>query len=114
MMENIFLDLQIPSYILQPLVENSIKHAIAQSEKGGLIGINARVAGQMLEIEVIDDGPGPPAGGLAEKHPMSIGVGMKNIRGRLREIYGDRHALSISKREPQGCKVMVTIPYETK
>ncbi len=104
----------VPSMLLQPLIENSIKHAIALSESGGLIEINAKVEKGLLIIEVGDDGPGPPGENeVVEKHyPPSTGVGLKNIRNRLQEIYGNTHTLNISKREPNGCKVTVTIPYE--
>ena len=104
----------VPSMLLQPLIENSVKHAIALSEEGGMIQIKARVEQRKLLLEVCDDGPGLPSGNLVEKqHPTSMGVGLANIRNRLREIYGDKHSLIISNREPTGCKVTVVIPYET-
>lgn len=99
----------VPSMILQPLVENSIKHAIARCEEGGTIWISARRCdNNQLCITVADDGPG------SVSHPTSIGVGLKNIRDRLQEIYGDTHKLVLSAREPKGFKVMVMIPYETR
>ncbi|MBC54584.1 MAG: sensor histidine kinase [Gammaproteobacteria bacterium] len=99
----------VPSMILQPLVENSIKHAIARSEEGGTIWISARKCdNNQLCITVADDGPG------SVSHPTSIGVGLKNIRDRLQEIYGDAHSLVLSEREPRGFQVMVMIPYETR
>lgn len=99
----------VPSMILQPLVENSIKHAIARSEEGGTIWISARSCDDnQLCITVADDGPG------SVSHPTSIGVGLKNIRDRLQEIYGDAHQLVLSEREPRGFQVMVMIPYETR
>lgn len=99
----------VPSMILQPLVENSIKHAIARCEEGGTIWISARKCdNNQLCITVADDGPG------SVSHPTSIGVGLKNIRDRLQEIYGDTHKLVLSAREPKGFQVMVMIPYETR
>ncbi|MEX0740903.1 MAG: histidine kinase [Pseudohongiella sp.] len=99
----------VPSMILQPLVENSIKHAIARSEEGGTIWISARrCENNQLCITVADDGPG------SVSHPTSIGVGLKNIRDRLQEIYGDAHTLVLSEREPKGFQVTVMIPYETR
>jgi two-component system LytT family sensor kinase len=99
----------VPSMLLQPLVENSIKHAIARSEQGGSIWIWAeRCAGDRLRITVADDGPG------AVKHPESMGVGLKNIRDRLQEMYGANHELVFASREPRGFQAMVVIPYETR
>ncbi|HLT64429.1 MAG TPA: histidine kinase [Pseudohongiella sp.] len=99
----------VPSMLLQPLVENSIKHAISRSEDGGTIWISARVNDKKhLCITVADDGPG------SVNHPESIGVGLKNIRDRLREIYGENHQLELAVREPRGFQVKVVIPYETR
>src|SRR5690606_19263444 len=75
----------VPSMLLQPLIENSIKHAISQREEGGAIAIKAHVEKKMLIIEVSDDGPGPAQGAVEKQHPTSMGVGLKNIRNRLRE-----------------------------
>jgi signal transduction histidine kinase len=99
----------LPSMLLQPLVENCVKHAIARSEEGGTIWIAASVIDDRhLRILVADDGPG------AVKDPESTGVGLKNIRDRLREIYGANHQLLFTSREPRGFKVEVVIPYETR
>lgn len=99
----------LPSMLLQPLVENSIKHAIARCEDGGTIWIGARRCSEdELCITVADDGAG------SVNHPTSIGVGLKNIRDRLQEMYGDKHSLAFSTREPRGFQVTVVIPYETR
>lgn len=99
----------LPSMLLQPLVENCIKHAVARSEKGGTIWISADVTAKaQLQITVADDGPG------AVNDPESTGVGLKNIRDRLREIYGANHELVFASREPRGFEVKVVIPYETR
>lgn len=106
----------VPSMLLQPLVENSIKHAVARSETGGLVQISASVTKGRLVIIVEDDGPGivSPESLLQDGSASASGVGLKNIHNRLKEIYGSRHVLSFSSREPTGCKVTVDIPYETK
>jgi signal transduction histidine kinase len=99
----------LPSMLLQPLVENCIKHAVARSEQGGTIWISANVTDDSrLQIIVADDGPG------AVNDPESTGVGLKNIRDRLREIYGANHDLVFASREPRGFQVKVVIPYETR
>lgn len=106
----------VPSMLLQPLIENSIKYAIARQEKGGLIEITADVVNAKLRIVVADDGPGFLGVNVVEKSYAvpSSGVGLKNIRDRLTEIYGDDQQLDFSKRLPTGCKVTVIIPYETE
>lgn len=106
----------LPSLLLQPLIENSVKHAIARSVEGGMIQITARVLKKRLIIEVADDGPGiPDYRAVVERNSASSGgVGLKNIRDRLKEIYGADHELTFSTREPVGCKVTVNIPYETE
>jgi two-component system, LytTR family, sensor kinase len=99
----------VPSMLLQPLVENSIKHAIARCEDGGTIWICVRrCSNDELCITVADDGAG------AVHHPTSIGVGLKNITDRLQEMYGSKHSLAFSTREPRGFQVTVVIPYETR
>jgi two-component system LytT family sensor kinase len=105
----------VPSMLLQPLIENSIKHAIARSVEGGMIRIAACKRGDKLIIEVEDDGPGlqdPDV--LNDGERSSGGVGLKNIRNRLKEIYGAAHSLTFSSNNPKGCLVTVVIPYETK
>lgn len=105
----------VPTMLLQPIVENSIKHAVSKSEKGGTIRISAHRVGERLRLEVSDDGPGlsrrdTGTGGVA----LSPGVGVSNIRNRLQEMYGDRHHLVFSNVESGGLMVTVEIPYETE
>jgi len=100
----------IPSLILQPLVENAIKYAIAQSEEGGTIRLVARVFAQELLLELSDEGPG-----IADvDHPRSAdgGVGLTNTRDRLREMYGDEHNFRLENVAPHGLKVCIRIPCE--
>lgn len=99
----------VPSMLLQPLVENSIKYAISRSEDGGTIWVTASVNdNRQLSITVADDGPG------CVENSASVGVGMKNIRDRLQEIYAGKHTLTVGHREPRGFQVTVVIPYETR
>ncbi|MCB1665434.1 MAG: histidine kinase [Pseudomonadales bacterium] len=106
---------RVPSMLLQPLIENSIKHAIARSEEGGCISIRARVEAGRLIIQVEDDGPGICDPEVLEANARrSGGVGLKNIRNRLKEIYGAAHSLAFSSGPMRGCLVTVVIPYETK
>ena len=102
----------IPSLILQPAVENAIKYAIAPSEGGGTISITARVKDNLLCVAVDDDGPGGPT------EPDSLikdckGVGLANMRGRLKQLYGDTHAFHLRNLSPSGFSVEMEIPFET-
>lgn len=102
----------VPSLLLQPLVENSIKYAVSKNENGGAIKIEAKVfAGQLL-IELCDDGPGITL--VNGKLPDFSGVGLRNFRERLKEIYGINHNCTFGHCEPHGFKVNIRIPYETR
>ncbi len=106
----------IPSLLLQPIVENAIKYAIAPSERGGTIRITANVRGAQLHIAVIDNGPGlaePAAVNGGTSHAASRGVGLVNTRQRLEEIYPRNHSFSMTNMTPQGLNVCVRIPFET-
>ncbi len=105
----------VPTMLLQPIIENSIKHGISKVESGGCISIRANRSGDDLVIEVGDDGPGVThRAGPGEGFALSSGVGVSNIRNRLREIYGSRHTLEFLPVVPHGLTVRVTIPYESE
>jgi signal transduction histidine kinase len=101
----------IPSLLLQPLIENALKYAIAPSEEGGTITITAKTEKNRLIMQVRDNGPG--LGEEAETMPQSSsGVGLANIRGRLQQIYGDDHTFFLHNVEPSGLEVTISIPCE--
>ncbi len=101
---------KIPSMLLQPLIENAIKYAIAMSETGGTIRLEAGVVDGNLVLELSDDGEGIE---LEEGQIVgSNGVGLTNTRERLQELYGDNHTCTFSNLEPHGLKVSISIPYE--
>jgi len=100
----------VPSLILQPLVENAIKYGVAVSEAGGAISINARVFAGDLFLEVIDNGPGMDA--VPPRNAGAGGVGLKNTRERLEQVYGQNHALRFSRILPQGLKIEIRLPHE--
>lgn len=100
----------IPSLLLQPLVENAIKYAIAQSEDGGRLRIAARAFAGDLLIEVSDDGPGAQL--VDGEIPDARGVGLRNTRERLRVLYGERHSFRLSPTLPHGLTVNIRIPCE--
>ena len=108
----------IPSLLLQPLAENAIKYAIAQSIKGGTIRFAARVFAGELLLEVSDDGPGlePVSGngasnGNGRAEPRR-GVGLANTRDRLQELYGSNQSFRLAKTEPHGLTIHIRIPLE--
>jgi LytS/YehU family sensor histidine kinase len=99
---------QMPSLLLQPLVENSIKYAVSQSVGGGSIAVAARVDGGRLELVVADDGPGLDL--RQGRLPKGSGVGLANTRERLSEIYGDRQSFRLTGTEPHGLTITIRIP----
>ncbi len=101
----------IPSLLLQPLVENAIKYGIAQKEDGGTLSIAARVFSGELLLELADDGPGVDLENGTI--PGANGVGLRNTRDRLRELYGNRHGFRLGRTEPHGLTISIRIPYET-
>ena len=100
----------IPSLLLQPLIENAIKYAVARSEGGGMIRLEARVFAGELLLEVSDDGPGVAL--VDGKLPPANGVGLTNTRERLEVLYGDNQSCKFSLAEPHGLRVSIRIPYE--
>lgn len=100
----------VPSLILQPLVENSIKYAIATRVEGGTITINAKKYAGDLVLEVIDDGPGLDIKpGVV---PAFGGVGIVNTRERLEELYGTSHSCKFLPALPRGLQIEIRLPYE--
>lgn len=97
----------IPGLLLQPIVENSVKYAIASSKDGGEITLSAEKIGQQLKIEIIDNGPGLQQQSGKERK----GVGIKNVQERLQFMYPDRHSFSLENFAPKGLCVRIVIPY---
>jgi len=102
-------DALVPSLILQPLIENAIKYAITPSEEGGTLRISARVQHRTLVLQISDSGPGLGNGNNGQK---SCGVGLKNTRERLQQLYGDSQAFTLAPNEPSGLRITINIPYE--
>src|SRR5205085_10374133 len=101
-------DALVPNMILQPLVENSIRHGIAARECGGQIKVSARRMDDMLNLEVCDDGVGSPAD--AQPTPPG-GVGLTNARARLVHLYGSRHRFDLRAASGSGLIVSIAIPF---
>ncbi|HZR07777.1 MAG TPA: histidine kinase [Myxococcales bacterium] len=101
------LDATVPLFILQPLVENAIRHGIDRRAGAGRIDIRAHAAGELIEISVADDGAGLSENGIRE------GIGLSNIRLRLEQLYGSRGAIALKGNPESGTEVVVRIPRET-
>ncbi len=99
----------MPSLILQPLIENAIKYAVAKREEGGSIEIEARKRGGELTIALRDDGPGCAE---LERDSGGRGVGLRNTRERLRVLYDEQHGFTIANRVPHGLEITLRLPYE--
>jgi two-component system, LytTR family, sensor kinase len=105
------LDVMVPSMILQPLVENSIKHGLSSMVEGGSITLRSRLADSALVIEVEDDGVGMEAAQLAQATSShSSGIGMANISERLEVLYGDAARMTINSHEGKGTMVRLRLP----
>ena len=102
------LDLAVPTLILQPLVENSVRHGIEPREIGGKILIRASCHDGSLRLEVRDDGEGFKAGQLAA---LREGVGLSNTKARLHELYADAHRFQIAPNPGGGLTVTVELPW---
>ena len=100
----------VPSMILQPLAENSIKHAIGVKEAGGTISVAVKRFGNDLLIELSDDGPGAEIvnGNLHREN----GVGLANTRERLQALYQNNFSLVVANNLPSGVKINIRIPYD--
>jgi two-component system LytT family sensor kinase len=102
------LEALVPSLLLQPLLENSLKYAISAREQGGMVRIEGRTREGLLELAVIDDGPG-----LREDAPDGVrrGVGLRNTRERLAVLYGERCRFTVLNSHP-GVRVDMALPLE--
>jgi two-component sensor histidine kinase len=100
--------LKIPSLILQPLVENAVKHGISTSKKGGEVKISARLEGQNLMLEVADTGTGVSKEKLAETR--QIGVGLSNIEQRLHAHFGNAARFEIESETGVGTTSKIVFP----
>jgi signal transduction histidine kinase len=98
----------VPNMILQPLVENAIKHGITPLASGGTITISAMSEAQKLYLEVSDDGIGVPFGNPAE---IMEGIGLSNTQARLKHLYGAAHAFNIRPNGKSGLRLKLMIPY---
>jgi two-component system LytT family sensor kinase len=98
-------DVRIPPMILQPLVENAVRHGIASRIEGGVVRLSAKVSAGRLVLVVEDSGSG-----LKTEDNAGQGIGLKNVCDRLKHIYQDQAILRLSALEPAGTRVTLTLP----
>lgn len=97
----------VPCLILQPMVENAVKHGIARRAQGGEIRISACRCNGMLTLSVYNDGPGLPA----DWEQTDSGIGIANVRTRLQGLYGEAFELNLRNQGPDGVEASVSIPF---
>ena len=113
MLEEKTLDSQIPSFILQPIIENAIFYGLQESTKI-LIMIESKIVGEDLYITISDNGIGISEERISEifnKEVKTNSVGILNVNERIRILYGDEYGLSIEKNEPKGSKIILKFKY---
>ncbi len=106
------LDVMVPSMLVQPLVENSIKHGLASKIEGGSIFLRSRLTDSHLIIEVEDDGVGMGAATLLER-PSGLGgtgIGLANVAERMKVLYGDTARMTIDSHEGKGTLIRLRLP----
>ncbi len=104
-------DALVPNLLLQPIVENAIRHGIAKSSAATNVSVVASVEGASVKILVADDGPGFP------EIPPNIAdnsVGLPNARKRLNQLYGSDAGIEFVANHPNGASISITIPYRTE
>jgi two-component sensor histidine kinase len=105
------LDAKVPNMILQPLVENAIKHGIAPLSQGGTVKIVSERENGNLLLSVSDNGIGLKNTDIST---IPEGVGLKNTKSRLKHLYGIKHKFEISPQEKGGVRLNLTIPFESE
>jgi two-component system LytT family sensor kinase len=113
-------DAFVPHMLLQPIVENAIRHGLGQSEEAVTVDVTATRSDGILVLTVADDGSGPGSAGPGGPGPGSAGplfrrkgVGLTNTESRLKALYGDGATLVAEHRAPRGVQVIITLPFRT-
>lgn len=107
------LEAAVPNLILQPLVENAIRHGIGKQRNAGLVAITAQRQNGTLTMQVRDDGPGLPRDWPASGE-SGLGIGIANTRARLRQLYGDAQTFDIRNAEGGGALAVLKIPFRAR
>jgi two-component system, LytTR family, sensor kinase len=104
------LEILVPSILLQPLIENSIKHGLEPRIHGGTVTLRSKLAGERVLIEVADDGVGISERPATALKRTGAGIGMKNVRERLEVLYGDQARFTVVSNPGRGTLVSIDIP----
>ncbi len=104
------LEVLVPSILLQPLIENSIKHGIQPRIHGGTVTLRSRLEGDRVLIEVIDDGVGMGGHAASSVRHRGAGIGIKNVRERLDVLYGNQASFNVLSSPGRGTRVQIEIP----
>ncbi len=99
-------DAAVPVLLMQPLVENAVRHGLQPRVAGGRVRVQARRVEDALQIDIVDDGVG-----LAATAAHSTGVGLANTRSRLQQLYGERHRFTVAEAPGGGVHVCVRLPF---
>jgi two-component system, LytTR family, sensor kinase len=98
----------VPSLVLQPLVENALRHGFGRSVASGTVEIRSRVDDDLLKLSVFDNGAGLPENWQMK---TSAGIGLANTAARLQQLYGNEHRFDIRNRSQGGVEVMLVVPF---
>ena len=106
------MDLQVPSFSIQPLVENAVKYSVDSEHAAGRVDIEVVTEviteqDRALIVRVLDDGVGL---GSSVRKPASLGMAVDNVRERLRRLFGDRAALDLTSRDEGGVEARLRLP----
>jgi len=102
------LDALVPNLILQPLVENAIRHGISRRTAAGTVGVRVERDNGLLRITIYDDGPGLKRD---DGRKTVEGVGLSNTRARLAQLYGEGQNITLAERDSGGVQVALVIPF---
>ncbi len=100
----------MPSILLQPLIENSIKHGLEPRIHGGTVTLRSRLDGDRISIEVADDGVGMNNGTVTSPRRTGAGIGMKNVQERLEVLYGNQASFNVTSYPGRGTLISIEIP----
>ena len=101
------LDALVPSLLLQPIVENAFRHGLSRRRQQGFVRVEARRVNGHVRLEIADNGVGLPPGGPRE------GIGLRNTRVRLEQLYGNEQTLAFVPANGGGLRVVMTFPYRS-
>ncbi len=104
----------VPSLLLQPIIENSMKHVIAQNEDGGTISLSANVQNNRLILTLSDTGSGVTVEKSKVRSSKKRGIGLRNIDERLKVLYDKDYTIDLTTRPSGGLRTTISIPYETE